>query len=182
MVRDSRWDRVKFAYWKRVPYDWRPGQVWYRLKCRFWHKYSTVRPRWLGHTWVDRDELLEHVMFEVLGRYLEAEAGPADPYEATAADPWAATRRELRELWRWWTEEYLPFDARDPLAGIECPRMIRTDHPDGTCTVRLEYSSDEARRKANQAHLDHAQAEHALGVELTTRLHRLVDARKGLWS
>lgn len=67
---------VKCAYWKIIPYDWRPGQIWYRLKCFLWHRYTTVKPRYLQHTWCDRCEIMPHMMFEILAQFIEDECSP----------------------------------------------------------------------------------------------------------
>jgi hypothetical protein len=192
---DGWWARLKYAYWWTVPYEWRPGQLWYALKCRLWKRYSTVKPRWLGNTWVDRDTLLVHLMFEVLGQYLEREAGPPTPAETSPceyADAWADTRRELRELWRWWTEEYLTADERleeKYLKGIESPKLRGVDVPEvppeeqvGLRASIFQFSSDEAHMRWAEATTGKAYAEMKLEDELTTRLKRLVELRKGLWT
>ena len=67
---------LKYAYWHTVPYDWRPGQIWCRLKCWAWKRYTTVKPRYLDHTWCDRCDLLPHMMFEILCDFVEKECSP----------------------------------------------------------------------------------------------------------
>lgn len=54
-------DRTKFA---NYIYEW---------KCYFYHRYSTVKSRHLGHTWVDTDNLLECTIIEVMERFNEKE-------------------------------------------------------------------------------------------------------------
>ena len=91
--------------------------TWYNLKCRFWHKYSTVKPRTLSHTWVDRDMLMYHCMFEILSQFIEKELKPLtlenvkdevdydnhemimDQYEK---------EQELIALYDWWHKEFVP--------------------------------------------------------------------------
>ncbi len=73
-------DRWHDCYWI-IPYDWRLGQIWYKFSCRFWHKYSTVKPRTLGHTWVDRDNLLAHTSFEILSDFVENEYPNSHDFE-----------------------------------------------------------------------------------------------------
>jgi hypothetical protein len=70
------WDAIKYRYWTILPYDYRPGQLWYQLRCFFWNRYSTVKPRWLGHTWIDRGDLMPYVMFEILCQFIEHECDP----------------------------------------------------------------------------------------------------------
>lgn len=65
---------LKESYWNIIPYDWRPGEIWYRLKCWVYHRYTTVKPRTLPyHTWCDRDKLLIHMNFEILSQFMEKE-------------------------------------------------------------------------------------------------------------
>jgi len=73
---DSTIDKIRYAYWKIIPHDWRPGQIWYRLKCFFWKRYTTVKPRYLHHTWCDRCELMPHMMFEILAQFIDDECSP----------------------------------------------------------------------------------------------------------
>ena len=75
------WQKLKRLYWKTIPYDWRPGQIWYRLTCFLWKRYTTVKPRTLPyHTWCDRDVLMVHCMFEILCRFIEGEK-PAEWFD-----------------------------------------------------------------------------------------------------
>ena len=90
---------IKDLYWKIIPYDWRPGQIYYRFICWSWRRYSTVKPRYLGHTWVDMDHLLEHTMFEILSRFVEKEIDNANW-------DWNEEHRnaykEIMSLYHWW--------------------------------------------------------------------------------
>ncbi len=101
--------KLKYLYWKIIPYDWRPGQIWYRLKCWIWHRYSTIKPRYLGHTWCDRSYLLPHMMFEILSQFVEKECS----YEFVE---WYGenghkindkyVRDEMQDLYDWWHYVY----------------------------------------------------------------------------
>lgn len=64
---------IKRQYWSVIPYNWRPSQIYYRLKCALWNKYNIVRPRYVDSTWIDRDQLLPELMFEVLSDFIEKE-------------------------------------------------------------------------------------------------------------
>lgn len=68
-------DKLRNFYWRLIPYDWRPGQLLYRMKCFFFKRYTTVKPRYLPHTWCDRTAVLPHMMFEILSQFLEKECG-----------------------------------------------------------------------------------------------------------
>ena len=49
---------------------WR--NLFYPIHC-FFKRYTTVKPRWLDHKYMDSCELLAHVMFEVLTEFLLVE-------------------------------------------------------------------------------------------------------------
>lgn len=116
-------DKIKYAYWKVVPYHLRPGQLWYQFKCWVWHRYSTVKPRHLGHTWVDRSELMPHTIFEILSDFIEKECGDdchvqwyADesdtetgwtPHTVEVAGEQVNVRDEMQDLYDWWHKDYL---------------------------------------------------------------------------
>ena len=76
-VKPRRW-YSKLMDWFFDKYQW---TWWYRkwcsLKYRYIKKYNTVIPRSLPKDdWVDRRELLVHVMFEVLQQFVEKECSP----------------------------------------------------------------------------------------------------------
>ena len=106
------WHKRLSAYWNRVPYNWRPGQIWYRFKCWAWYRYTTVKPRYLPHTWTDRDDVLPHVMFEVLSQFIERECTPecidweASGHMITVDGVEKNVRQEMQELYDWWHQEY----------------------------------------------------------------------------
>ena len=82
---------------KLIPYSWRPKNIWYSLKCRFWHKYTTIKPRYLSNEWVDRDYLLVAVMFEVLSDFVEKEMRSAWGQSLNISN-----REEMIDLYNWW--------------------------------------------------------------------------------
>jgi len=85
-------------------HDW-----WYRLKCKLWHKYNRVTVKTLPPTWVDRDELLAHSMFQILKDYVEKEDGLAQwEHEPEVG-------QKMQELLDWWTNTYLTADTNDEL-------------------------------------------------------------------
>lgn len=98
---------------------------WYKFKCWAFHRYSTVKPRGLGHGWVDRDVLMLHVIFEVLSKYVEEEYLPSLkhqglPEDFSAFEGRIDTEKEIIELYLWWTEEYdcdLPYKPMDDHEG-----------------------------------------------------------------
>lgn len=104
---DTMWQKIKRLYWKIIPYNWRPGQIWYRLTCFCWHRYTTIHPKTLPwHTWMDRDVLLEHCMFEILCRFIEDEK-PAEYFEIENSN-YKEEWKQLFALYNWWKTVYVP--------------------------------------------------------------------------
>lgn len=102
---------IKYAYWNIIPYDWRPGQIWYRLKCFLWHRYTTVKPRYLHHTWCDRCEIMPHMMFEILAQFIEDECSPGyvqwygeQGHKITVNGQEKYVLDEMKDLVAWWDD------------------------------------------------------------------------------
>jgi len=175
--------RLQYLYWRIVPYNWRPGQLWYQFKCWSWKRYSTVRPRWLPHTWVDRDVLLAHCMFEVLGRFLEGECGDDGIVDWDADEAHRTAMAELRELWRWWAEDYLKFDRADLTAGLKAPEWTSHETEDGFgFRIEFRHESPEAEAAWTTAILKVADSEAEMEAELKRRMKRLVDVSSFMWT
>lgn len=47
-----------------------PYPIFYRIKCFIFRPYTTIKPRNLRHTWCDTTELIPHMLFELLERFL----------------------------------------------------------------------------------------------------------------
>ena len=105
-------------YTSIVPYECRPGHIWYKLKCFTWHRYTTIRPKYLGHEWCDRDTLLIHCMFTILSDFLENECFGIDyidwdehykKYKVRVKNKKIGEHALAIELYHWWHKEYMPF-------------------------------------------------------------------------
>ena len=159
-MKDSIWNKIRYKYWEIWPNNLRPSEIFYTLKCFFWHRYSTVRPRWLGHTWCDRDTLLIFSMFEILTRFVEEECSPGhiDWYhdqgskiriEGELVDKYV--RDEMDDLLEWWNNEYLPF-YNGKLADkiwetMPKPKDVWTPAESGFLSWDLEFKSEEDEEK-----------------------------------
>jgi hypothetical protein len=49
--------------------------LWYKLICRFWHRYNVIICRSIPPTWIDRDELLLCAAFQILEDFVRKERG-----------------------------------------------------------------------------------------------------------
>ncbi len=109
MKDDTRIDKIKQFYWDHWPYDWRPGQMWYHFKCFAWHRYSTIKPRYLDHTWHDRRCLMPEMMFEILSQFIERECSPGHvqwygdyPHIVMVDGVEKNVMDEMKDLYFWW--------------------------------------------------------------------------------
>lgn len=106
------WDKVEDLYHTIIPFDYRPKNIWYTFTCFAWKRYSTVKPRKLGHTWIDRSHLVFHVVFEVLSDYVEKELNklsedhPIPVNLGSEYNDWDTAEKELREIHNWWINDY----------------------------------------------------------------------------
>lgn len=106
-------NKIQYVYWDIVPYDYRPGQLWYRFKCWAWKRYTTIKPRYLPHTWCDKDHLMAHAMFELLSTFIEDECSPGHVqwygeygYKIEVNGQEIYVRDEMQALYDWWHNQY----------------------------------------------------------------------------
>jgi hypothetical protein len=178
-------DKIQDLYWTLLPYDWRPGQIWYRFACWSWRRYSTVKPRYLGHTWVDMDELLAQTIFEILSRFVEKEM---DIIDWDYNDEYRHAKSEIMSLYHWWhdnynksyiedgmklwaeTHKYTPEITWKPCENKYCVKMVTT------------WKNPDDEKKYHEL-LDESiaiDAKHE--TELKTNMIRLINIKEYLWS
>lgn len=174
---DETWvDRIKYFYWDWVPYDYRPLELWYRFKCFAWHRYTTVKPRAMGHTFMDRCVLLPHLIFEVLCNYFERECDSKPVVDTGRAD----RDKDYAELWdhyTWWTQTFLPCFGTDLLrdkhmAGIKPPEKFDWNAADDDPILGPYYAALRAISKESRD----------LDAEALRRCVRIVELSPHLWS
>ena len=185
-------DGIQTFYWKHWPYDWRPRQVWYRIKCFLWHRYSTTKPRYLPHTWCDRDTLLAHTMFEILSKFIEQECSPGHVEwygEEGHKINNKYVRDEMQELYDWWHKDYIvDYPAREETLWEQVatcsPISLWQDAPNPgehfTWKPRWRTDSDELRYRSYLADINSLEV--LMTAELLKRMHRLVDLLPYMWT
>lgn len=153
--------------WRRKLHD-----LWYTLKCNLWHRYTTIKPRYLTHHFVDRDVHLAHCAFEILSQFYEQEQKPLrDSYPLFAEHKKGyieqdeyniqdSIDKEIQYLYRWWHDYYNGF----ALYKIE-----------ELWNIAIQSKNDEDGRIA-------VQFEDDLEKELDEMLHRLIAVRQYLWT
>ena len=108
---EKLWMLIKYTYWSTIPYWWRPGGMWYKFKCWGWKRYSTIKPRTVGHTWIDKGDLIPLLVFEAFLQFIEKEIDPKD-YDTGIVD-WHHDEEiqriyeDIRAIQHWWTYKYL---------------------------------------------------------------------------
>jgi len=182
---------LRELYWKILPYDWRPGRVWYRIKCFCWHRYTTVKSRYLDHTWHDRCAILPETMFEILSQFIERECEPEEriewygEYSHKIGDKYV--RDEMQELYDWWHQVY------NKLYPGLCDRLWERafKHSPIRDWVDIgndytEYKPEWATEKDEQIYklyLDEIkELEGRMNQELKDNLHRIIEIMPYLWT
>jgi hypothetical protein len=146
--------------------------------------FTTIKPRHLPDTWVDKDRLVVHLVFEVLSQFIEDEC-PGERLDWDADPERASAWREMNDLYDWWNNVYLPFDKEDRyLDDVERPKIVTRKCKDlpGARRVSFKYSSPEAEAKANSVMRARREREEEMERELTERCKRVIGVRRFMWT
>ncbi len=194
-MKDTWLDKIKYAYWHTLPYNWRPGQIWYRLKCWVWKRYTTVKPRYLGHTWCDRTELMPHMMFEILCQFVERECSPGHVewygeygHKITVDGEEKYVMDEMKDLIAWWHAVWnKEVEEVDDMLWAEAEGHSPTSYfepfgDEGLFEWKQRFTSegDEEIWKRCMKGLNNL--EYIMAVALEERLHRLVKLIPYMWT
>lgn len=182
-------------YWDWVPYDWRLGQIWYRLTCWAWHRHTTIKPRYLNHTWHDRTELMPNMMFEILCQFVEKECSPGhiewygeNAHKITVGGVEKYVMDEMKELVEWWhkvwNKEYQ--EVNDMLwaeASKHSPTREFIDIP-GTDFVEWlpEFKTEEDKVINHNCLMAMNKLERNMQEALEDRLHRIIPITFYMWT
>jgi len=178
---------------------WHPSNLWYRFKCWAWKRYTTIKPRNLDHTWCDRCELLPHMMFEILGEFIEKECSPGhvewygehghkievDGEEVYVMD-------EMKALWEWFTEKYMKAYPEAEEMIYDRIRAIDEQHlkahfvPYGDSDDLVEWDPqyDDASKKefVSKLYSECSEREQLVEEEKAEMMHRLVNIHRYMWT
>jgi hypothetical protein len=176
----------KELYWKLVPYDWRPGQIIYALKCYLWKRYTTYKPRYLNHQWHDKDTILEHMMMEILSQFIEKECSPGD---VEWYGDWVGNKGiydgveryhmdVMKEIYKWWHEVYngtYPEDSERIWSGYKSEENFEAVEGGG---YLLKPPSERNRKIMDQVR----ELEDKIEKQLDDYLITLLKLRRYMWT
>ncbi len=193
--KDTIWDKIRYKYYDLVDYDHRPAQLWYRFKCWAWRRYTTVKPRYLPHTWVDRRDQLHHMMFEILSQFIERECSPGhvdwegSGHMVEVNGEQVNVRKEMQDLYDWWHKVYM---KEIPAIEDKLWKEAEPHFPDtefvpiesspGLCSMESKFKSSDSEQIYRQKLDEINKLERDTEEELQRRLHRLINIREYLWT
>jgi hypothetical protein len=100
-------------FWISCKYKWWITEPWYRFRCAVWNRYNVVKIQTLDPTWSDVVCKMLHVNFQLLVEYIEGEK-PFDRIDWDATEDHKHAAAEMKELYRWWKEDYPRQDEMFP--------------------------------------------------------------------
>lgn len=188
------------VFYKCLPYDYRPPQLWYRFTCWFWYRYRTVHPKTLpGHTWVDRDKLLVHTMFQILTDFIEKEQ--KEYREEDYAYVYTEQPHKLVEfkgqlkdphyildyLYKWWHSVYT---IKEDTIYDKWHNLIKNHSKSSTTAIpnsslsefKTVYNSNESKLKSKQLMKRSMKKDESLHKELEENLILLIKCKDSMWT
>jgi hypothetical protein len=184
-----------------LPYNYRPKEIWYKIKCFVWHRYTTIKSRYLDHTWHDRVAVLPHTMFEILSRFIEGECSPGhvdwegSGHTVEVNGETVNVRDEMQRLYDWWhtvynkefrevdqiiwkeaqkhepTEMFVPYEPEEDEEGKE-----------GWMEYDPQFPNEEDKEIYNSCMMALSKLERTQEQMLMERMHRLVNLTPYLWT
>lgn len=183
----SVFEIIQEWYWKLVPYDWRPEEIWYKFKCWAWHRYTTVKPRTLKfHTWCDKTALIPHVLFEMLSDFLESECSPShvdwygSGHKVVVSDTEKYVIDELWDIYYWWHNIYLPKEELiiNPWYDFLCLHTKKED----VFSFDPKWDSPENKKIGDKLFKRMNNKEATLNKDLEKYMIRLIKCHKYMWT
>jgi hypothetical protein len=180
-------DKITDLYYE-VPYDWRPENIWYSFKCRFWKKYTTIKPRYLSHKWTDRCELMPHMIFEILSQFIEKECCPPEIVDWKASGHMVVVngkevniRDEMQYLYDWWHKQY---NVEYAQKQNELWEDVFNNIPRTSKGVNWKWKFETQEQADNYHEISNIAHEYDSFIEKTLHenLHRVVNIIPYLWT
>lgn len=195
---DLGWlDIVKSVYWHAIPSDYRPGRLWYRLKCFVWYRYTTVKPKTLDfHTWCDRDHLLVHCMFQILVDFVEKEIDYDFEHKNQHSIEINGEKRGVGDIFKQLYDYWKEFSDIDSLEEHDEWWEHHKEHSElkhielGEDTILggkayetvIEYDSEEAEQRDHELLMKSRDAEIVAYAKQEEMMHLLVKIHRFMWT
>ena len=185
-------DKIKHCYWQLIPYDYRPGQIWYKTKCFWWYRYSTVKPKTLPHTWVDRSTLLPHCIFQILTDFWEKEV-------SRDIVDWKGTNHTIdingipvnvydiwKDCYEWW-QNYLKIEDKVYDKWHEWAEQYSKlewipNKTDEWLTLNIQHTSEETEKEYRRLLKEAQEEERRLEEELLDRMILVIRTHQSMWT
>lgn len=203
-MKDDLWNKIRYKYYDVIPYDWRPSQIIYYLKCVLWKRYTVIKGRYLSYQWTDRVEVLPHTMMEILSQFIERECNPeiidweASGHIVEVNGVIKNVRQEMQDIYDWWHNVYnKEYHKKTEKLWVEIQQHspenedvpLDSDfNPIGNKkeAVCFEWKQTFANEEDRQIYNERFNALHELDKEMEDKLdemcHRLINIRKYLWT
>jgi hypothetical protein len=200
-------ERIQDIYYKTVPYDYRPSNIWYKIKCVCWERHTEIKCRYLPLTWVDRTKVLPHTMFEILSRFIEEECSPGhidwegSGFTVTINGKEKNVRQEMQDLYDWWHQSYIKEykdvyeilwkevekhpSTRDTIPVVRGENDTYKEVPEDEADFYIwepEYNSPEDGEISRTCLMAINKLERIQDKKLQEMMHRLVDLTPYLWT
>lgn len=147
---------------------------WYYTKCFVWKKYNRVHAKTLPPTWCDRDNLMAHIIFQILEDFVKKECSPGI-VDWGHDDPHKVARKKMDELLDWWHNTYLKFDEFEGYDETKSTPPNEKKDENGYYTLKLnEYDKS--------FYLNAGKKEQEMEEELQKKLKEIIDIRPYLWT
>jgi len=178
---------------------WHPACLWYSFKCWAWHRYTTIKPRYLNHEWCDRMVILPHMMFELLCQFIEDECSPGhiewygeNGHKITVDGKEKYVMDEMKELRTWWIEEYhgryprLEDQIHDAIQAHDSVHrlcdFVEVEGRDDVVQWDPQYDTPENKERGMELLRRLGWHERCADAALERRLHRLLAVRHYMWT
>jgi len=178
---------------------WHPHNLWYKFKCWAWKRYSTIKPRYLDHTWCDRTELLPHMMFEILSQFIENECSPGHVewygeygHKITVDGEEKYARDEMQEIYDWWNttvqKEYpAKWDEWHERMRKHEPNELFVDYCDDDgvleyCEYNPQFDTPEQKEAYKEVCQECDKLEKEIADKYNEMMHRLINIRHYMWT
>jgi hypothetical protein len=157
-----------------------------RLINRIFHRYTTIRPRYLHNDYVDERELMIHINFELLMRFIESDAiDHIDWYD----DNCKLNDEYVIDIWirlyEWYKIDFMRYYRGEYADAIyaNCPDPLSwTTERDGATYFELKFASPDDERKHNECMQQLHDLDERYERMANDNLKLLIDTRLYMWT